>query len=218
MDSAESRSVCVCTKRMSWCCFYSSTTFRHMTALYCAGQKNWQIFHRQRKWSLQGHRASAHCRTAVCAQLRPSVPPEDIRVFLLPPKYQTVNLFGRTSPSSGFRMQYESAPSVFLRPTDNFPALSCFFSSLPSPQTILTHIVAQLAPDKLLKVSFPRPGLPCGTERGFSASCPAPTGSPTGAANFQTAPFWPQKSHHSLSERKFHCKNPGSDTNPGNLQ
>lgn len=23
--------------------------FRHMTALYCAGQKNWQIFHRQRK-------------------------------------------------------------------------------------------------------------------------------------------------------------------------
>lgn len=25
--------------------------FRHMTALYCAGQKNWQIFHRQRKWS-----------------------------------------------------------------------------------------------------------------------------------------------------------------------
>ena len=40
-----------------------------------------------------------------------------------------------------------------------------------------------------------------GTERGFSASCPAPTGSPTGAANFQTAPFLPQKSHHSLSER-----------------
>ena len=57
-------------------------------------------------------------------------------------------------------------------------------------------------------------GLPCGTERGFSASCPAPTGSPTGAANFQTAPFLPQKSHHSLSERKFHCKNPGSDTDP----